>query len=66
LEGNSAGQLIHTAKHDKHIHEVRPIREEQEYGGQRVSLLVLLGNARIRLQLLILMLILEKSSTAKI
>lgn len=31
--------------------EVRPIREEQEYGGQRISLLALLGNARIRLQI---------------
>lgn len=31
--------------------DVRPIREEQEYGGQRISLLALLGNARIRLQI---------------
>jgi predicted nucleotidyltransferase component of viral defense system len=30
--------------------EVRPIREEQEYGGQRVTLLVRLGSARVDLQ----------------
>ena len=30
--------------------EVHPIREEQAYGGQRISLMAKLGNARIRLQ----------------
>ncbi|AQQ10227.1 hypothetical protein L21SP3_02055 [Sedimentisphaera cyanobacteriorum] len=30
---------------------VQPIREEQEYGGQRITLNALLGNARIRLQI---------------
>jgi hypothetical protein len=30
---------------------VQPIREEQEYGGQRVTLMVQLGNARVDLQI---------------
>ena len=30
---------------------IQPIREEQEYGGQRILLNALLGNARIRLQI---------------
>lgn len=31
--------------------DVKPIREEQEYGGQRITLMALLGTARIRLQI---------------
>ena len=31
--------------------DVKPIREEQEYGGQRITVLALLGTARIRLQI---------------